>query len=100
MEPEEILKNKTQSGGAINDETSKPSSLDYLPAKQACGCVPTPWKRTSMLERVPFESEKPFFKVLMRPSYVGSHTSHIVSFLVYDLLCTPYVLQTTSIALW
>ncbi|PON38485.1 Immunoglobulin-like fold containing protein [Parasponia andersonii] len=25
-----------------------------------------------ILRRVPFESEKPFFKVLMQPSYVGS----------------------------
>ncbi|POO02670.1 B3 DNA binding domain containing protein [Trema orientale] len=32
------------------------------------------------IEDVPFESENPFLKVLMQPTYVGPKAKHIVSF--------------------
>lgn len=91
------------SGGAVIDESGKTSSLDNFPAKQAAGCESTPCKtrqrpltfteRARILERVPFESEKPFFKVLMQPTYVGSRAEYLVSFSIYNLL----VLQTASL---
>ena len=75
-EAEEILTNETQSRSTKNDETGKPSSsLFSVPTEQASGYMSTPWKRsqcpltpterTRILERVPFKSEKPFFKILM-----------------------------------
>lgn len=91
------------SGGAINDDSGEPSSHDNFPAKQAAGCKSTPCKtsqrpltsteRARILERVPFESKNPFFKILMYPTYVGSGAEHLVSFSIYNLL----LLQTASL---
>ncbi|POO02673.1 B3 DNA binding domain containing protein, partial [Trema orientale] len=69
------------SGGTINDEIGEPGSLDSFPAKQASGCMFTPGKRRQcpltytekarILDSIPFESERPFFKVLMQPTNAG-----------------------------
>ncbi|PON78684.1 B3 DNA binding domain containing protein [Trema orientale] len=101
VKPEEILTSETLTSGTRTDETGRPSSLEIFPAKQASRCMSTPWKTSLNLElppssiqiarilrRVPFESEKPFFKVLMQTSYVGSRGTRVVSFSVYDLLLT------------
>ncbi|POO02674.1 B3 DNA binding domain containing protein, partial [Trema orientale] len=77
VEAEEILTNETLRGGSINDEIGNPSSLESFPAQQASGCMTTPWKtsqrrltsteKARILDSIPFESERPFFKVLMQP---------------------------------
>lgn len=89
-----IYENINQSGGTLNDEIGEPSSLENFPAKQASGCMSTPWRtsqgrfslteKVRILERVLFDSEKPFFKLLMQPTYVGSKCDRLVSFSVYD----------------
>ena len=101
VEPKEPLTNETQSNIAMNYETGRPSSRDNFPSKKESGCMSTAWKislnlkcrlssiaRARILERVPFESEKPFFKVLMQPTYVGPKAESLVSFSVCDLLLT------------
>ena len=94
MEVEEI-----RSGGTKNEKTGNLSSPFSVPAEQASGYMSTPWKtsqrrftpaeKARILERVPFKSEKPFFKILMQPSYFGSKTDYLVSFPVFELQFTP-----------
>ncbi|POO02682.1 hypothetical protein TorRG33x02_016680, partial [Trema orientale] len=82
VKAEEILTNETLSGGAINGETGEPSSLESFPAKQASGCISNPLKssqlplsiteRDRILDSIPFESEEPFFKILIQRTYLGS----------------------------
>ncbi|PON54057.1 B3 DNA binding domain containing protein [Parasponia andersonii] len=86
-EAEEDLTNETLPVGAINDEIGNPSSLESVPAKQESGCMSTPSKtsqhqltsteRARILDSIPFKSERPFFKTLMQPSYVGSKTDQL-----------------------
>ena len=95
VEADEILTNETRPGSAKNDETGESSSLFNVPAKQASGYMSTSCKRSRrpltstekarILERIHFVSEKPFFKLLMQPSYVGYRADYLVSFSVYDL---------------
>ena len=92
---QKVYENINLSGRAINDEIGEPSSLDNFPTNQASGCISTHWKtsrgrlatykKTRILERIPFESQKPFFKVLMQPTYVGSKVDLIVSFSIYHI---------------
>ncbi|PON54044.1 B3 DNA binding domain containing protein [Parasponia andersonii] len=90
VEPEEKTPNETESSGTINDEPGTPSSLDNLLAKQANRGMSTIGKRSSklsatrrqrcftliekarLLERARFESKKPFFKIVIQPSFVHS----------------------------
>ena len=62
------------------------SALDFGPILEH---PLTSTKRTRILERVPFESEKPFFKVLVQPSYFCCKANQLISSSVYDLLFTP-----------
>ncbi|PON54051.1 B3 DNA binding domain containing protein [Parasponia andersonii] len=71
-----------------HDETGMPSFRENFHAKQANGCKSTPWKtsqntepqvvrkpyplafeKVRILEKAPFQSEKPYFRVVIQPSY-------------------------------
>ena len=99
VDSEQILTNETQSGGTVNYETCEPSSLGGVPAKRASGYMSTTRKtsqrsityfeRARILESIPFESTKPFFKVVMQPTYVGCKAKCLVRFSVHNLIFTP-----------
>ncbi|POO02690.1 B3 DNA binding domain containing protein [Trema orientale] len=88
VELEQRLMNETKSGGTLNGETSTLISPKSLPEKQATACIPTHWKtrnkkrlnfieKSSIPERAPFESDKPFFKIVISSSYRDSNCLNV-----------------------